>query len=109
MYRHTTESAKNLVRVFGRRLVERADLGLAEVPEPSGPELAQRERTDPGTDEPADRVSEGVEHPADDPVAPVVDDDLDLGGPVRRCDHPGRVGAGRTVVEIDAGPQLLDQ
>src|SRR5262245_1984936 len=102
MYRHNAESVKRLVSMCRRRLVERANLGLAEVPQPSWLQLAEPERADPGADKAAYRVPEGVEHPADDPVAPVVDHDLDLGGRVRRGDHPSRIGPGRAVFELDA-------
>ena len=72
----------------------------------------QLDRPDRGAGQPADRVTDVVEQPADDAVAALVDDQLDdraaLGVALAGADQPRLRDRDRAVLERDAGQELLE-
>ena len=92
-------------------LVEGAHLGLRQRPPRARRQADVGERADAGADESHDGVADRLAHPAHDPVATLVDDDLDRGrvAGATRLDDPGLGGRGAPVVEVDALAQGSDR
>src|ERR1700729_574324 len=68
--------------------VEFADLLGGEVSGAAGGEVPELDRPDRHPHQAADRMADLDQHPADDPIAPLVQRDLDQGAPAGLLKHP---------------------
>src|SRR5580658_5043439 len=80
---------------------QRPDIGHLERPPVPGWEARVREWSDPGPHQAEHRVAHRFAHPANEPVAPLVDDDAQHAG----GDHPDRGGGARAVLQGDPQAQ----
>lgn len=91
-----------------QRLTQRIQLPVGEIAEGAAWDRAKLERTDPRADQFQHRVANLIEHLADNPVAPLVNDDPDDRAVLGVADRPDHLRRRALAVDRDAAPEPIE-